>query len=486
MDLDYPEYAHIALDTFQGADMHFQYTMDLDMGHTVYSTTSRWPPDGIDDLSSSNILHTLPNELLTLIFEAGSALTEPQLCEHKSPYVSITVKKLPPFISAVMQVCRRWRQVAMHTPSLWTTLHISRSKKAVDKLPNIKDFRNPLSWVNEHLARSQALPLDISLDCRHLSTKTIFAQLTPESHRWRSLRITITSVQELPTALVALKKVAAPILETLEIASLKYHDSISPTVSSFFRNGLAPRLAHVRLNRVNLSWLAFPLKDLTTLELRFVVWPTFPLLADMLADSPNLQHLLLHIDNTAAKLLERQSRPSISIPSLKSLEIRLFSQGQPTICPFLQIFSTPALESLTMRDVTSSDWCRILVYFRIHGTGYPLLRHLTLSCIKGLINVDSSAVRAFPQLTSLSLSGLYANAFFRLLVDEKTDDMFRVPVWPNLARVHVEGDANLNDELVQEAVDARQLMGRSVSVSVDRTGCSESSLMRAGLGGISC
>ncbi|KAF8995966.1 hypothetical protein BDZ89DRAFT_1084414, partial [Hymenopellis radicata] len=395
----------------------------------------RWSPDDMEDMSTSNIIHSLPNELLTLIFEAGSALTYPSLCEPKSPYVPITVKKMTPFMTTVMHVCHRWRQVAIHTPALWTTLHVSRSKKAVDKLPNIKDFRNPIAWVTEHLTRSQSLPLDISIDSH------------PESHRWRSLRITLTSVQELPTALTNLKK----------ITSLKYHDSISPPITSFFRNGLSPRLAHVRLNRVNLSWLAFPLKDLTTLELRFVVWPTYPLLADMLNGSP-----------TSTKLLERHTRPSISIPSLKSLEIRLFSQGQPTICPFLQIFSIPALESLTMRDVTSSDWCRILVYFRVHCTSYPVLRHLTLSSIKGLISVDSSAVRAFPQLTTLTLSGLYANAFFRLLVDEKTDDMYRVPVWPNLGRLVVAGDPSLNIGLVNRAVDARRKMGRAITVSEER------------------
>ncbi|KAF8904829.1 hypothetical protein CPB85DRAFT_1457083 [Mucidula mucida] len=445
---------------------------DMEVGHTLYSTTaaSRWSPDDMEDMSTSNIIHTLPNELLTLIFEAGSALTYPSLCEPKSPYVPITVKKITPFMTTVMHVCHRWRQVAIHTPALWTTLHVSRSKKAVDKLPNIKDFRNPIAWVTEHLTRSQSLPLDISIDCRNLSAKTVFAQLTPESNRWRSLRITLTSVQELPTALTNLKKVSAPLLETLEITSLKYHDSISPPITSFFRNGLSPRLAHVRLNRVNLSWLAFPLKDLTTLELRFVVWPTYPLLADMLSGSPNLESLLLHIDNTAAKLLERHTRPSISIPSLKSLEIRLFSQGQPTICPFLQIFSIPALESLTMRDVTSSDWCRILVYFRVHCTSYPVLRHLTLSSIKGLISVDSSAVRAFPQLTTLSLAGLYANAFFRLLVDEKTDDMYRVPVWPNLGRVVVAGDPSLNVALVNRAVEARRTMGRAIVVCEERVG----------------
>ncbi|KAF8995964.1 hypothetical protein BDZ89DRAFT_1084409 [Hymenopellis radicata] len=411
---------------------------DMEIGHTLYSTTaaSRWSPDDMEDMSTSNIIHTLPNELLTLIFEAGSALTYPSLCEPKSPYVPITVKKMTPFMTTVMHVCHRWRQ-------------------AVDKLPNIKDFRNPIAWVTEHLTRSQSLPLDISIDSH------------PESHRWRSLRITLTSVQELPTALTNLKKVSAPLLETLEITSLKYHDSISPPITSFFRNGLSPRLAHVRLNRVNLSWLAFPLKDLTTLELRFVVWPPTPSCRHV-GRLPNLESLLLHIDNTAAKLLERHTRPSISIPSLKSLEIRLFSQGQPTICPFLQIFSIPALESLTMRDVTSSDWCRILVYFRVHCTSYPVLRHLTLSSIKGLISVDSSAVRAFPQLTTLTLSGLYANAFFRLLVDEKTDDMYRVPVWPNLGRLVVAGDPSLNIGLVNRAVDARRKMGRAITVSEER------------------
>ncbi|KAK0204421.1 hypothetical protein DFS33DRAFT_653408 [Desarmillaria ectypa] len=426
------------------------------------------PPTEMEDVATSNIIHTLPNELLTLIFEAGSVLTFPSLVEPKSPFVPITVKKVSSFMNTVMHVCHRWRQVAIHTPALWTTLHISRSRKALDNLPSVKDFRNPMPWVTEHLMRSQCLPLDISLDCRHISIKSVFNQLIPESHRWRSLVITIPSVQDLPNALSSLKKIPAPSLETLEITSLKYHDSIAPNLTSFFRGGLSPNLSHVRLNRVSLSWLAFPLKGLTTLDLRFVIWPTFPHLAEMLSGSPNLQNLILHIDNTAAKLLDRRGRAAITIPSLRSLEIRLFSQGSPTICPFLQIFSIPALESLTLREVTSSDWCRILVYFRVNCTSYPVLRHLRLSCIRGLISVDSSAVRAFPQLTHLSLNGIYSSAFCRLLIDEKTDDGYRVPVWPNMTSLSIRGDVDLNVNLLERAIIARRRMGRTLtSVNLD-------------------
>ncbi|KAK0440179.1 uncharacterized protein EV420DRAFT_1135516 [Desarmillaria tabescens] len=417
----------------------------------------------MEDVATSNIIHTLPNKLLTLIFEAGLVLTYPSLVEPKSPFVPITVKKVSSFMNMVMHVCHRWRQVAIHTPALWTTLHISRSRKALDNLPSVKDFRNPMPWVTEHLMRSQCLPLDISLDCRHISIKSVFNQLIPESHRWRSLVITIPSVQDLPNALSSLKKIPAPALETLEITSLKYHDSIAPNLTSFFRGGLSPNLSHVRLNRVSLSWLAFPLKGLTTLDLRFIIWPTFPHLAEMLSGSPNLQNLVLHIDNTAAKLLNRRGRAAISIPSLRSLEIRLFSQGLPTICPFLQIFSIPALESLTLREVTSSDWCRIVVYFRVNCTSYPVLRHLRLSCIRGLISVDSSAVRAFPQLTHLSLNGIYSSALCRLLVDERTDDGYHVPVWPNMMSLSIRGDVDLNVSLLERAIIARRRMGRALT-----------------------
>ncbi|KAF9023327.1 hypothetical protein BDZ89DRAFT_1136761 [Hymenopellis radicata] len=79
-----------------------RHGFDMEVGHTLYSTTaaSRWLPDDMEDMSTSNIIHTLPDELLTLIFEAGSALTYRLLCGPKSPYVPSQLGYGPAYLSS--------------------------------------------------------------------------------------------------------------------------------------------------------------------------------------------------------------------------------------------------------------------------------------------------------------------------------------------------------------------------------------------------
>ncbi|KAI3615734.1 hypothetical protein WG66_010302 [Moniliophthora roreri] len=417
--------------------------------------------------SGSDIIavHRLPNELLTLIFEEGSCFASPRMFEPKYPSIPVQPVNTISFMLTVLHVCRRWREVAIHTPALWTSLLVSRPNSLdPEKLLDLKDYQKPMDWVAKAIKRSQHLPLDVTLDCSNIAPVPAIKQLIPESHRWRSLSIIVPCVQSLPLILSNLREVDAPLLESLEITANKLHtdrDPILEDVPPFFNS--TPKLTHVRLNRVHLQWDAKPLHQLTTLELRFIVWPDFHELRHLLLHSPTLENLVLHFDDNAFTNLDRQGRAPIPIPCLRSLELRFFYEGSQNVVPLIQLFSIPTLESLTLKDFSCADWCRVLPYFRSYAASYPALRSLTLSNVKGLIYVDSSTVRAFPQLEKLCLVNVYSNAFSRLLLEERTRDGYNALVWPKLHTLRIEKDKDAKMELLQDAIAARLTMSRPIT-----------------------
>jgi hypothetical protein len=428
-------------------------------------------------------INRLPNELLALIFSYGSQFPYYDLRYPLTPLPSF---KSPSLMDTVMCVCQRWRQLAMHTPSCWTSILVTRSRSDIDRLPSIADFQKPMNSLSHALQRSTTLPLDVTLDCTHISTKTVIAQLAPESERWRSLSIIVPTMQNLHTILSYFKDIEAPTLESLEITAHKFHDGDLPAVSPhpFFKS--TPRLSTVRLNRVGLRWSASPLRNLTTLELCFILWPSHTDFQNFFANSPGLLHLKLHFDTHAFTRLDgtngNVARTPIKIPCLRTLELRFIyhdSSSTHNVILLLQLFSLPALEQLTLKDFGTAEWCRSLVYFRYYAKSFPKLTRLVLDRVKDIIYVDSSLVRAFPQLTSLHLKGVYSSAFCRLLCGARTQDVgsdglafsssYEVAVWPSLEELIVERDPEGKIELIADAVRARKQMGRPLqNVQLDR------------------
>src|ERR1700689_4063668 len=75
--------------------------------------------DSCSDPEALAPIHTLPNEILSTIFESGyhSAGRSTQLMLH---YVSL--------------VCSRWRAVMLGTPQLWTRVHIDLRRRGSSRM----------------------------------------------------------------------------------------------------------------------------------------------------------------------------------------------------------------------------------------------------------------------------------------------------------------------------------------------------------------
>ncbi|KAI0357349.1 hypothetical protein OH77DRAFT_93605 [Trametes cingulata] len=239
-------------------------------------------------------IHSLPVELLTRIFQLGV---------DSDPLPDDQYPGEPTFEVLVSHVCRHWRQIAIHTPHLWTTIH----------------FRTRAHMVRgeTYLSRNGHLPIDIYVDtCSEDDYKErkdllfreqflpVFDVVLPHINRWRELHLKVADLECKSFARRVLSTCGtAPALQTLQLwhvqnwrTSERLYNHIGPPPVVVF-GGSLPSLKHIILQGVNLPWSRSPfLRDLTSIEFALHsdnVRMPFDLWREMLDSSPNLTRLSL-------------------------------------------------------------------------------------------------------------------------------------------------------------------------------------------------
>jgi hypothetical protein len=94
--------------------------------------------------------YNLPSETLSAIFEAGLPETPKTRERGRASWFDQSEERTTPFELLVSSVSRRWRNVALQTPRLWTVL-------VIDALGLTHDL------YDLYLHRSKMCPLDITL-----------------------------------------------------------------------------------------------------------------------------------------------------------------------------------------------------------------------------------------------------------------------------------------------------------------------------------
>lgn len=144
----------------------------------------------------------LPNELLVHIFSYYPASDDQKIIKTKSPHDHVE-RDRPPFWSTITQVCRRWRDVAIGTPCLWSNIVLTNE-----------------SCVEEMVRRSRDLPLTVK------PSKTFYepnwgpvSQALRHIHRTAHLELIIVA-DEMPFIAPFLTENPAPLLESLSLSVL--------------------------------------------------------------------------------------------------------------------------------------------------------------------------------------------------------------------------------------------------------------------------
>jgi hypothetical protein len=300
----------------------------------------------IRNINRNSLTYNLPNEILSMIFEAGRSRTlYPASRDGRS-------KAGIPFELAVSSVSHRWRNVALQTPRLWTNLEI----KVFDPTRCLTDL---------YLRRSKMSLLDITFRQRkstNSNTNYFKAQLElllPYVARWRSFIIVGVHFGSLSITLSPLAHLHAPALETLAMDCISNEQQVVETFSTG-----APRLSSVALRSAFVRPPQGP--ALKFLQLCSDVRLSHVEFSQFMQSMPALTNISIHW----AVVSDPVNYPAIQLPSVLSLDYHFDLLSNPGgVLPSLEL---PSLETLTIHGRTF----RVIEVLTQHHRPYPFVQSL--------------------------------------------------------------------------------------------------------------
>lgn len=228
------------------------------------------------------------------------------------------------------QVCKRWRDVALSTPRLWSRIHMDLRKRRLEE---------EAAFAQRWLARSGGCPLSISLSQFMTFDMTIpvasFDAFVAQSDRWEHLNLTV-SYPLLHVFRSAKSRFSR--LQTLSIES----NTLGEGILDAFE--IAPHLHSLTIgHNIFPSMLRVPWSQLTYCDMH-----PYQLSIDdcfeVLQHASNLEEYHLHLHRPGP----HQSRPLIRHERLRELSIQACTQLGPLFdkltLPALQAFSCSAYE----------------------------------------------------------------------------------------------------------------------------------------------
>ncbi|KIM58738.1 hypothetical protein SCLCIDRAFT_27877 [Scleroderma citrinum Foug A] len=355
----------------------------------------------------------LPNELLLQIIELS---IQTALVPRKSCDVHLGWKR------ELMKVSHRWRNLILHSPSLWSTIKVTPT------------WREPL--VREHVANSCQYPLDIEI-CSWSETEShdrlvaLLDTVTPCAHRWRSLAIR-GDITELHRYLVLelLDRLTFPTLTLVSLLNVPpYLDGLEGIPTEYTAEFLTPEKSpHLKfLELGGLFVTTTPLRvpsDLVNLRLVF---------DDPFGEDPPIFLGLLSCRNLTSLSLSGevwtfdQLRPnSIQFPLLETLVCSVRSAGglmQALVAPMLSHFEyCPPVWDVSPDDVFARLGDKFSSVIRLVLSGmdpmyeakaiystFPNVRHMVLGPHDSIpifrLGDDSPSEATWHHLESLTVDG---------------------------------------------------------------------------------
>ncbi|KAJ7817959.1 hypothetical protein B0H13DRAFT_2292657 [Mycena leptocephala] len=253
---------------------------------------------------------TLPNEIVSEIFIHF-------LPAH--PDYPPLINLLSP--NLLTRICRRWREIALNTPTLWSAITSSYN----DGIPLKQKHHIFDLW----LKRSRSRPL--SLQILGTDVAEILAAVVPHRARWEHLELDGLSPSHLPII-----EGPMPLLRYLDLNFWEY----PATNVLVFRE--VPLLRTVVLYGASASSIILPWARLTSLTL-LDVYPSG--CVPVLQKTTNLVRCKLEVWFYSD---DDQPGPDITLPCLESLTLVETADGAVT--GFLETFIVPALRRLEIPD----------------------------------------------------------------------------------------------------------------------------------------
>ncbi|KDQ52013.1 hypothetical protein JAAARDRAFT_210774 [Jaapia argillacea MUCL 33604] len=380
-----------------------------------------------------SLIYRLPTETLSAIFELADQEDEKN---YNDGYASRLFK------NNLRKVSRRFRNVAITTPSLWARIIINLGHEHDEPQPT-----TGLNWVECHLDRSSSHLLDVHFrsscfcaeDRSDMSTAVrITHALLPHVFRLRRLAIHIDEVEACFPFFNALRPLSAPRLEVLTISG--HEENLRTIQRSLDENGFhsifeagTPRLCRIALSRLLMVPFANPLPPLHLVtEVRIEgcqMWYWVDDIRQLLTGIPLLASLMLsHV------FLRDHGDPEdqwvIPTHSLTSLEISN-CQAEWVV----KVLDAPSLLSLS---ISGTGYLYEDIVQHISRTRkFPSLRSLSLNDHYGdckELSMDGGLFRSTPLLQKLDLRGshLVQDLLLQSLQGDHDDGSRGAIPWPHL------------------------------------------------------
>ncbi|KAJ7845764.1 hypothetical protein B0H13DRAFT_2675838 [Mycena leptocephala] len=308
---------------------------------------------------------------------AEKTLVQERLDSYKYPFPP-DYPACPPLTgllspTTLLLICRKWRQLALTTPALWSALLLTNYRISFERLAHIADF-----W----LERSSCCPLSISIEeyddgCDRDFLPLILSSLVSHRARWEHLKLRI--FRPLPPAIAG----SMPLLRHLDLTL---------DTTTRFAITRTPLLRTLVLNSDAASCAILPWVLVTSLALCSICPNDC---VPILQKTTNLVHFELSIPggNAKGQLPAYILRPSLQHFVLKNPYDRI-------VTPFLNIFDFPALRSLSIPESFLGENPIDSLTSFISKSGCSLQE----LCITGQITAISAASyrQAFPAISKFS------------------------------------------------------------------------------------
>ncbi|KAJ7209143.1 hypothetical protein GGX14DRAFT_632286 [Mycena pura] len=331
----------------------------------------------------------------------------------------------------IASVARHWREAALKTPSLWTTIHIRHDRH--------------ISVLGDILTRSQTLPLSIRirLDAFRYRFCTEYTEaidiLRSHISRWRSLCIIATN-PVLHTIRTLIRDLPMPALEHLELvqADTGQIQHLGPFVfePSVFRS---LRLERTMMYAADASMLAglthvvLVESSLAMLDENRLLSLEYPTLEARTPRMTSLTHLVLDASNPTTDGHPTYS-PAFCPRNLTSVSFaRLVAPSLDGVQALSRFYGTalmaPSLRDIAIADI--GDHALVMLLSVVRTRRFPPLRRLALAGID-TAGIDDAVIAAFAGgVEELVLARLDAAPLLLRLVDPA--------VWPTLERIELDG-----------------------------------------------
>ena len=328
----------------------FQHYPDLPTSCDIQTTeqlefdTSEFKPS-----HAQSPFDLLPDELISLILERG--------------YFDGTLRPDNFFRFSTVCISHRFRQISLHTPSLWSIIKVTPTN-TLEQLAHL---------IPTYLARSMDYPLSIELTFLDWKQQDlVIDHLISHSKRWRSLSISTSH----PDIFSFIQHIPVPRLEYLSI----YHFSsqYECTLPSPFMADYIPKLSFLSLTNVDLDSINFPLQNVKTINIRgYGSWMGYSQLTTMLEGSQSLENLNLHVKaSTVLQEIEfkHRGRSQILLPHLRSFVLHISECLTAQINSFICLFTFPKLQTLDVRESMET-----IISYNVEADGSPPQHSLSCS-----------------------------------------------------------------------------------------------------------